>query len=187
MNGSYKNCIALQAAWFLWLRSYINSVPCSATLFPKLSFTYIGGTETGYNHLLGCFHNPKHLRRVFISQWWLSKMGKTSVTWSKVGTPIDHDMVIYCDMIRILSWHHWGPSNSLINIHIIYWTLFYMYYIDFYFQPLTSCSFLFLVTPYGQNQQPPVSCGHNFTAPPGYPIQTQAPPTYSQQGGGYWK
>ncbi|KAG9484720.1 hypothetical protein GDO78_008037 [Eleutherodactylus coqui] len=38
------------------------------------------------------------------------------------------------------------------------------------------------VTSYGQNQQPPVSCGHTFTAPPGYPIQTQAPPTYSQPG-----
>ncbi|XP_056385056.1 forkhead box protein J2 isoform X2 [Hyla sarda] len=40
----------------------------------------------------------------------------------------------------------------------------------------------FSVTSYGQSQQPPVSCGHNFTAPPGYPIQTQAPPTYSQPG-----
>ncbi|XP_063291221.1 forkhead box protein J2 isoform X2 [Pelobates fuscus] len=38
------------------------------------------------------------------------------------------------------------------------------------------------VNSYGQNQHPPASCGHNFIAPPGYPIQTQAPPTYSQQG-----
>ncbi|CAI9610644.1 unnamed protein product [Staurois parvus] len=38
------------------------------------------------------------------------------------------------------------------------------------------------VASYGQNQPTPVSCGHNFTAPPGYPIHTQAPPTYSQQG-----
>ncbi|PIO13987.1 hypothetical protein AB205_0147020 [Aquarana catesbeiana] len=39
------------------------------------------------------------------------------------------------------------------------------------------------VATYGQNQPTPVSCGHNFTAPPGYPIHTQAPPpTYSQQG-----
>ncbi|KAM4704393.1 LOW QUALITY PROTEIN: forkhead box protein J2-like [Rhinophrynus dorsalis] len=38
------------------------------------------------------------------------------------------------------------------------------------------------VNSYGQNQPPPVSCAHTFTAPPGYPIQSQAPPTYSQQG-----
>ncbi|XP_063818593.1 forkhead box protein J2 isoform X2 [Pseudophryne corroboree] len=38
------------------------------------------------------------------------------------------------------------------------------------------------VTSYGQNQPTSSPCGHNFTAPPGYPIQSQAPPTYSQQG-----
>ncbi|KAM4637036.1 forkhead box protein J2-like [Discoglossus pictus] len=38
------------------------------------------------------------------------------------------------------------------------------------------------VTSYGQNQHPSGSCGPTFTAPPGYPIQTQAPPTYTQQG-----
>ncbi|XP_053549027.1 forkhead box protein J2 [Bombina bombina] len=38
------------------------------------------------------------------------------------------------------------------------------------------------VNSYGQNQQTPASCAHTFTAPPGYPIQTQAPPTYTQQG-----
>ncbi|MEE6528402.1 hypothetical protein FKM82_030665 [Ascaphus truei] len=48
------------------------------------------------------------------------------------------------------------------------------------------------VNSYGQNQPTSVSCGPTpFTAPPGYPIQTQAPPTYSQQGkgalrGGWW-
>ncbi|KAG8435780.1 hypothetical protein GDO86_013645 [Hymenochirus boettgeri] len=38
------------------------------------------------------------------------------------------------------------------------------------------------VNSYGQNHPPPVSHGHNFTSPPGYPIPSQAPPTYSQQG-----
>ncbi|NP_001087521.1 forkhead box protein J2 [Xenopus laevis] len=38
------------------------------------------------------------------------------------------------------------------------------------------------VNSYGQNQPPPVSCGHTFTVSSGYPTQSQAPPTYSQQG-----